>query len=471
MNKILGFAIGPIGSAFLGIISLPLLAWYFSAEDIGRISMFQVALSFSILLFSLGLDQSYIREYHDSKNKPLVLKLSVFPGLLLLLITSIILIIFWPNSIADFLFSITSAKLSLIVVLSIIATFISRFLSLILRMQERGVAFSMSQVLPKFLFIIIILMYVLLGYEYSFDNLILAHLISILTVMGIYIWNTRKDWIPAITQTIDNDKLQEMLRFGFPLVFGALAAWALMAMDKIFLKNLSTLTELGIYSIAISIGSAAAIMGAIFNTLWAPTVYKWANEGTNLKKVDEVSEYVQLCILIIFVVVGMFSWLVPLLLPAEYSHVQYILPLAIAAPLFYTLSETTSIGIGLKKKTMYSMVASIAAALLNFAGNTILVPRYGALGAAVSTSTAMWVFFMLRTELSTFVWRRVGGKKVYLSSLLALMAAILLAFGIISTLNVYMWLLVLVCGLYMYWRSIVNIMAWIKNFAVTKQRF
>lgn len=463
MKKILGFAIGPIGSALLGIISLPLLAWYFSVEDIGRISMLQVTMSFCILFFSLGLDQSYIREFHDSDNKPLVLKLSVFPGLLLLCISSTILILSRPTLISEFLFSISSEKFSWIVILSVIATFLSRFLSLILRMQERGVAFSMSQVLPKFLFIIVIVFYVLFGYEYSFDNLILAHLFSILMVTGICFWNTRNEWLSALTQSIDLEKLQVMLRFGFPLIFAALAFWALTAMDKIFLKHVSTLAELGIYSIAVSIASAAAIIGAIFNTLWAPTVYKWASEGKNLKKIDEVSEYVQLCILLIFVIVGLFSWLVPLLLPDEYQAVQFILPLAIAAPLFYTLSETTAIGIGLKKKTSYAMLASIVAAIVNLCGNYILIPRYGALGAAVATSTSMWLFFMLRTEFAALIWRRIGGVKIYISSLMPLLGAMLFAFGIISELHVYLWFLVLVFGLYMYRAVIAKIMALFKN--------
>ena len=61
-RKIAAFAIGPIGAAVLGLISLPIITWLFSQEDVGRMAVLQVTLSFSILLFSLGLDQSYVRE-------------------------------------------------------------------------------------------------------------------------------------------------------------------------------------------------------------------------------------------------------------------------------------------------------------------------------------------------------------------------------------------------------------------------
>lgn len=64
-QKIAAFAIGPIGGAVLGLISLPIITWFFSQEDVGRMAMLQVTLGFSILLFSLGLDQSYVREFHE----------------------------------------------------------------------------------------------------------------------------------------------------------------------------------------------------------------------------------------------------------------------------------------------------------------------------------------------------------------------------------------------------------------------
>ena len=41
IKKILGYALGPIGSAAFGILSLPLISWYYPAEDIGRIVLLQ----------------------------------------------------------------------------------------------------------------------------------------------------------------------------------------------------------------------------------------------------------------------------------------------------------------------------------------------------------------------------------------------------------------------------------------------
>jgi len=39
-RKIAAFAVGPIGSAALGLLIVPFTAWYFPAEDVGRIDQF-----------------------------------------------------------------------------------------------------------------------------------------------------------------------------------------------------------------------------------------------------------------------------------------------------------------------------------------------------------------------------------------------------------------------------------------------
>ena len=74
IRKILGYALGPIGSAAFGILSLPLISWYYPAEDIGRIVLLQTISGLAILILGLGLDQAYIREYYAAKDKASLFK-------------------------------------------------------------------------------------------------------------------------------------------------------------------------------------------------------------------------------------------------------------------------------------------------------------------------------------------------------------------------------------------------------------
>jgi O-antigen/teichoic acid export membrane protein len=411
-RKILAFSVGPIGAAAMGLITLPIVAWLFSPEDIGRLTMLNVTVSFALLLFSLGLDQAYVREFHEVQDKPALLKAVFVPGFAILLFVLIALVLS-PWSVSQLLFGMDSVFLSSLLYASVILAFGSRFLSLILRMQERGLAFSMSQLLPKLLFLVIVVGYVWLGAEAVFDNLILANFISLTAVFLAFAWNTRNDWIPAFSASVDKAKQNQMIRYAVPLIGSGVAFWGLTTMDKVFLRSLSSFEELGFYSVAVSFAGAALVFQAIFSTVWAPVLYKWAVEGVDPQKIKNVMDYVTLAVVVIWSLAGMFSWLVTYILPPEYNQVQYILLAAMAYPLLYTLSESTGVGIGIKRKTMYSMLAAVVALGVNAVGNWWLIPIYGAAGAAMASAIAFFIFFTIRTEASSKLWESFERWRMY----------------------------------------------------------
>lgn len=422
-NKIIAFSVGPIGSAALSFITLPIIAWFYSANDIGRVAMLAVFSNFCVMLFSLGLDQAYIREYYETESKPALLKTTLLPGLALL-VTGVVLFLATPNLISKTLFSADSFLLSLLVALCIVCAYISRFLSLILRMQEKGIAFSMSQLLPKAFFLSIISSYVFFSFGFDLTHLIIAHTLSITSITLIFAWNTRHELSQSISAKINPTKLKSMLHFGMPLIVGGVAFWGLTSMDKLFLRSLSTFEELGVYSLASSFAAVAVIFQSIFSTLWAPTVYKWAAEGINTDKIDQATEHVLSAVILIFFMTGIFSWITSYIIPDEYKKVQYMLVACMAYPLFYTLSETTAIGIAITRKSGYSMLASFIAAFANLIGNYLIVPTHGAPGAAAVTATSFWIFLFVRTELSCFVWRKIRRVKLYISTLTCLLTSI-----------------------------------------------
>lgn len=419
IKKIIAFSIGPIGSAVIGLISLPIIAWYFSPNDVGRLAMLQVVISFSILLFSLGLDQAYVREYHVVDDKHALLKEVMFPGLFILIVV-ITLFCFFSFSASNLLFALDSVLISFFVVLSIFFSFISRYLSLILRMQERGIAFSVSQIMPKVIFLSLVVFFVLIKNNLLFTELIVANFFSISTVLVLLSWNTRLVWKRALRAEIDIARLKQMINYSLPLIGSGIAFWGLTSTDKIFLRSFSSFSELGVYSVALSFASIALIFQAIFTTVWVPTVYQWTSSNLCIKKIQQVTNAVAVVVLIIWSLTGMFSWVISYILPGEYAEVQYILLLAIAYPLLYTLSEATGIGIGVTRKTLFSLLAALIALLINLVGNWYLIPIYGARGAAAASAFAFFTLFVIRTEASSRIWLKLDNCKIYLSIVLLL---------------------------------------------------
>lgn len=427
IRSILGFSLGPLIGAMLSFVTIPILTWIFSQDDIGRLSMLQVVLSFSTILFSLGLDQAYVRDYHEASNKPELLRSAILPGLLLLIVLLGVLLMASPSAMAQMLFSLDDVVASLMVACCIVGAYVSRFLSLILRMNERGLAYSMSQILPKMLLLSIVGVYAIFVVHQKFELLLLAQMSAIILAAVVFSWNTRDEWLAACRARIDTARLSPMFGFGLPLILGGVASWALYAIDRIFLRSMSSYEELAVYSVAASAASAVTIFAGIFNTIWAPMAYKWVANGVDMKVIERIIDELLALMAIIFGLTGGLSWLVTYLLPESYVKVSFILVGCMAGPLFYTLSEVTAIGLGISRKTIYSMMASLVAVIVALCGNFLLIPSFGAIGATISTAVAFWAFLVARTEFSCRAWKKIPRAKVYASTFLLVILVVVYA--------------------------------------------
>lgn len=470
-KKICQFALGPIISAFLSLVTLPAIAWLFSKDDIGRITMLQVVCSFATLLFSLGLDQAYVREYHETENKSSLLLLSFLPGFLLLILAVSVSCIY-RDKIMFIIYDQTSAYLYVLTFAAIFATFISRFFSLVLRMQERALAYSLSQVLPKVFFAVVVFSYWLFSVAKDFENLVFAHLFSILAILGLLAWNIRKDLLALFKEKLNFRGVKGLLIFGAPLILGGIAFWGLSALSRLMLRSSASYSELGLYSVGQSFASAGAIFQSILSTVWAPTVYKWAAKCENLEKIDKVTEYVLALVVFTFAICGMTSWLVPLFLPKDYNAVQYFMVACLGQPLLYALSETTVVGVGLARKSLYAIAAPVFAIITNFFLCLFWVPGYGARGAAISTFIAFLVFFIVRTESSAYVWRNFPRKKIYFFLLMISLTTIITTFGAEDyfEIGIFLWFIIFLIGAYGFWTSIVFALEKIKFLTGTWKR-
>lgn len=426
MNKkeLIGFAFGPIIGAVLGIIIVPITAWIFPPDDVGRLNILQVAISFSLLFFVLGLDQAYVREYHESNNRSQLLLTCFIPGFIFLLISCAVGI-FFADDLSYWLFDRQNEWYIYLMLFCFILEYLNRFLSLILRMREQGWAYSVSSVAPK-----IVQVFMMFGLLFTTTNkeflvLIMVILGSQLTMLIIFLYHTRIDFLMAAQCRINKYELCRLLQFGFPLIFSGVAYWGLVATSTFALRSWANLEDLAIYSVANSFSAAAGIFQSIFTVIWAPTVFKWASQGdVNADAIYKIARQALAIICVIISIGGTFSWLIDFILPEPYLNVKYIFICLMLQPLLYTLSEITSIGIGIKRRPIYLLWATSLALLTNLILCLLTVPKFGASGAAVSNAIAFTVFFIGRTEISARSWKRFPLGKIYSMVILLLIASI-----------------------------------------------
>ncbi|MBD9663188.1 polysaccharide biosynthesis protein [Variovorax sp. VRV01] len=413
LRSIVGFAFGPIASAAISIVIVPIIAWSFPPADIARLNIFQISLSFVLLLSVLGLDQAYVREYSETKEKSQLLLNCFVPGLAILIIFGGISVYF-ASELSNWLYAEAQPALYFITLGAFVVNYLSRFLSLTLRMEERGWAYSISQVLPKVLQLVLVVCVVPLVLQKKFLHLLLIVFGSSLAVLLIYSWNTRRQCAEALRARLDFREFKTLMAFGMPLIFSSAAYWALTAATIIMLRSLSSLDEVATYSMAANFAGAAIVFQSIFSVIWAPMIYKWTAQGRDMKIIEQISRQALAIASAIIAVSGSLSWICDWLLPVHYSEVKYILLCMLMQPLLYTLSEVTGVGIGIARRTIFSLWITLVALIVSVGFNYVLIPLLGASGAAIANSLAFFVFFLGRTEVSARIWRDFPRKRLYL---------------------------------------------------------
>ncbi|MCF7521793.1 polysaccharide biosynthesis C-terminal domain-containing protein [Neisseria sp. ZJ106] len=408
LHKILAYALGPIGSAAFGIVSLPLMSWHFSAADIGSVALLQTVAGLGILLFGLGLDQAYIREYHAAADKAALLK-TVLPLPLVLAAFFLMSGNRWPSEI---LFSSSSRGLAA-GGLFIGAFLLTRFLSLTLRMQERAWAFSFSQLLPKILVCLLITGCILFSLPNHTAVLFGIYAAAQTAAVALLLWQSRRTLAAAAKAPWCADTHRAALKYGLPLAAANLTYWAFASLDRFLLKQWAGLEQLGVYAMALNFSAVALIVQSIFSTIWAPMVFKWVNDHEHCDKIGGIALLVAQATAALICLVGIASPAAARLLPEAYADVPFILPAALLVPLFYTWTEVGGIGLNVVKKTGLIAAVNLAALAANLLLLYQLVPPLGAKGAAAATAAAFWLFFILKTELSARLWQPLPRRTLY----------------------------------------------------------
>lgn len=409
IKRLFGFSIGPIINAFIGFVSVPITTWFLFPEELGKAAMYNTAVMIISSVIFLGLTNSLSREYKSVKDKSKLLLNSIIAPLLLALFFSLIAILF-RKKISLILFN--EDTLLPIILFSIVLPIkvLESFASSIIRMEEKAKLFSLHQVLAKATnFTILVLVFVFI--KKSYHAVLLASVISISIVAVSQIIFMRKIWIGIFYSKVDISQFKSLLKFGLPFVPATALAWLFNSFDKIALREFADFNEIGIYSGAFKVIALLNIIKTSFSSFWNPTSYRWFNNNESITKYQKVSDTL-MSIFISFSALAIFSRnLLFLLLSDKYLPSASIFPFLMFIPILHTVSTTTSMGIQFMRKTHYQIYTFLIASITNVCGNLLLVPKYGAIGAGISTGFSYIVFFNIRSYFSGKLWQKIKLKR------------------------------------------------------------
>lgn len=419
IKSLAGFSLGPLGAAALQFISVPIQTWLVAPAELGKAAMYTMAFSLTSLFLNLGMDQAYMREYHAEQNKKNLLWNSfLVPFLFSLLLMVIYLFFFEPISML--LFGSIEKYIIKILAFSLPFSVIFKFNTLILRMKENSKAYSLVQISHQ-LFSVGFTIIILLFFNRSFKGIIQAQFFALILIGALSTLINLNEWKYRIK--LDRKLLKKLASFGLPLMPASLIFWILNSMDKVALRTWGTFEDIGMYSAASKIVGVAIVIQSAFTTFWIPTMYRWNENNVALRNYEIVSNKLNSLLTLVFAVVVLFREQIVMILSPEYRKAAIVVPFLMIYPVVSTLSETTSMGITFSRKSYFAIVVSSVSAGLNILGNILLVPKFGVLGASISTGISYIAYFWSRTLISRVLWKKIDIKKHFISIFLMLLMA------------------------------------------------
>ncbi|MDI6863628.1 MAG: lipopolysaccharide biosynthesis protein [Pseudothermotoga sp.] len=398
LKSYVSFSLGMWFRAGISFLSVPVISYLIIPEEFGKSAMFTMTFSVITGFMFLGTDQSFMRffnEYREEERRRLFWA-CLSPSFVVTTCVSFMLFVF-GKQISLLLYGKVYPNINLLMAITLYLVVLQRFNQSLVRMRKKGFLYSLIDsvnAVGNFVFTLLYALFV----ERSFMAIVFGNMMGYVLALLTGIYFGKEYWKPA---RFSFSEVRAVLKFGLPFVPNLLLAWLFTSMDRISLRRYSTMTEIGLYSAAFKIASVMNLFQTGFSLLWMPTAYeryeKDKGDTVFFKKTFEMVSFVLFAVG--FLVVG-FKDVIFLLLAKSYRASAQIAPFLILVPIMQLLWLTSGVGINLTKKTYWHMVISSIATLLNFVGNTLLVPLYGALGAAISTGLSYVLYFYMRTSIS-----------------------------------------------------------------------
>ncbi|MDT2827208.1 oligosaccharide flippase family protein [Enterococcus viikkiensis] len=398
LKKLVGFSLGPILGAFISFITVPVTTYFINPTEFGKASMFTVVQTLIISFVYLGIDQSFAKEYHQHSDKKKLFQNSLFLPLVFSGFLTIVIGIF-RRQFSNILFgSFEYGSISVLFCIMIIFMVIERYVLLMIRMEEKALEYSFFSVFLKVIIFALTFIIILSG-ERDFLAIVYSTIFG--QIIGDLILIIKyREYFRVKRDFLDSILLKSLLRFGLPLVISASVTSLLNTTGRIFLRNYSTFTELGIYTAALKITSLLNIVQTSFTSFWIPTAYRWNSKNKDIKHFQLISELLLFVLSMGMMLLVFFKKYLMLILSNDYSATQYVFPLLCLTPLLYTLSETTTLGVIFSGKSYYNIYVTVCALIPNVILNILLVSKLGTIGTAIAQAVSYGVFYFLRTYFS-----------------------------------------------------------------------
>jgi O-antigen/teichoic acid export membrane protein len=222
-------------------------------------------------------------------------------------------------------------------------------------------------------------------------------------VLAVRTWLTRS----AFGGPFDRAVLRALLRFGVPLVPVTVSFWVFTAADRVVVGKIAGLTELGYYSVAVTVTLVFVVITSAVSQAWLP-------RAVQLFETDRERAASAIGISLTYYVFGLgvlasgAAALSPevttVLSGADYAPAAKAIPLLCLGAVAYGSVGITATGMTMMHRNGRLAWISLGAAALNVLAAVALVPPFGIVGAAAASLIGYLVLTLAYLWASQRLW-------------------------------------------------------------------
>jgi O-antigen/teichoic acid export membrane protein len=185
----------------------------------------------------------------------------------------------------------------------------------------------------------------------------------------------------------DRRILARLMRYSLPLVPGTLAVYAAQYVDRYTLNAFRGLDEVGVYGMGARVATLVNLFLAGFQGAWMPRVLGSFRQAQAPQQFATVFRYYLAGTMTLLVLLSVFGReIITVLAAPPFREGFVVIPLLVLATVLASVANYFSYGIQIGERSNLRLLLNVGALAICIALNLLLVPRYGAIGAALANA-------------------------------------------------------------------------------------
>jgi len=250
------------------------------------------------------------------------------------------------------------------------------------------------------------------AWVYLLDAAVLAFGLSVMYFRNSgKIWYWQWKWLSA----------KRLLQDSWPAILATISGSLYMRIDQVMINNMLNSKEVGLYAAAVKLSVAWNFIPMIITTSLLPAIVNAKKQSKEVyyQKLQKLHDLMMLlAVAVALPTTFLAPWVVETLYGVEYMQASKVLSLHIWSGVFVFLGVAGGRWYLVENLLVLSLYRHLIGAVVNVIMNLYLIPRYGIIGAAISTlisfSVSCYIYdffnkktrslFVIKTKSICFAW-------------------------------------------------------------------